>query len=195
MLSLHCTGWQVAGESVICECSVTATREGSPYPFGGIETASNTVSRICNCYLLLGIRGNVIDKRFPKSNSPLLQESQECDKKENLLHAAWLNSSLSGRSPFCQLRHDMYSEKGVTLISSYISWSKENSERTKARETRKRGQPTKLTSPLSWRKKDQRLADSQRGHLLFLETKTTRQGPALSTSLFTFKKQEETRGF
>ena len=30
MLSLHCTGWQVAGESVICECSVTATREGSP---------------------------------------------------------------------------------------------------------------------------------------------------------------------
>ena len=117
MLSLHCTGWQVAGESVICERSVTATREGSPYPFGGIETASNTVSRICNCYLLLGIRGNTIDKRFPKSNSPLLQESQECAKKENLLHAAWLNSSLSGRSPFCQLRHDIKNKRGVIITA------------------------------------------------------------------------------
>ena len=173
MLSLHCTGWQVAGESVICECSVTATREGSPYPFGGIETASNTVSRICNCYLLLGIRGNIIDKRFPKSNSPLLQESQECDKKENLLHAAWLNSSLSGRSPFCQLRHDMYSEKGVTLISSYISWSKENSEKNKSQGNTKEGPAhevdipfivkkegpeasrlTERTSPFPWNKND-----------------------------------------
>ena len=30
MFALHCTGWQVAGESVICECSVSETREGSP---------------------------------------------------------------------------------------------------------------------------------------------------------------------
>ena len=30
MFGLHCTGWQVAGETVICESSVTATREGSP---------------------------------------------------------------------------------------------------------------------------------------------------------------------
>ena len=31
MFALHCTGWQVAGESVICECSVSETREGSPF--------------------------------------------------------------------------------------------------------------------------------------------------------------------
>ena len=30
MFGLRCTGWQVAGDKLLCECSVTALREGSP---------------------------------------------------------------------------------------------------------------------------------------------------------------------